>query len=123
MSSDFARKEVYHIPSTEPIPKGYNADALPIQLSLILMDWEMPIMNGLAATTKIRELEKEGLLTCRTPVIGVTANVRQQQIDEALKAGMDDVVAKPFRVAELLVRMKGIVAGTARDCGVPNEQI
>jgi DNA-binding response OmpR family regulator len=49
--------------------------------------------------------------------------VRQQQIDEALKAGMDDVVAKPFRVAELLVRMKGIVAGTARDCGVPNEQI
>jgi CheY-like chemotaxis protein len=87
------------------------------------MDWEMPIMNGLTATTKIRELEKEGLLTCRTPVIGVTANVRQQQIDEALKAGMDDVVAKPFRVAELLVRMKGIVAGMARDCGVPNEQI
>jgi DNA-binding response OmpR family regulator len=45
------------------------------------------------------------------PVIGVTANVRQQQIDTAMQAGMDDVVGKPFRVAELLARMKRIVKG------------
>ena len=91
-----------HVPS--------DADA-PIELSLILMDWEMPIMNGLTAVAKIRELEKEGLLIGRVPVIGVTANVRQQQVETAMKAGMDDVVGKPFRVGELLKRMRGIVDG------------
>ncbi|KAF9697857.1 hypothetical protein EKO04_004056 [Ascochyta lentis] len=90
------------------VPKPADA---PIELSLILMDWEMPIMNGLDAVARIRELERDGLLIGRVPVIGVTANVRQQQIEMAIQAGMDDVVGKPFRVAELLVRMRGIVKG------------
>lgn len=89
-----------------------------IELSLILMDWEMPIMNGLTAVEKIRELERDGLLHGRVPVIGVTANVRQQQIDTAIKAGMDDVVGKPFRVAELLARMRGIVEGVGGGAGL-----
>lgn len=93
-----------------PSANGATADA-PVELSLILMDWEMPIMNGLTAVAKIRELENEGLLVGRVPVIGVTANVRQQQIETAMQAGMDDVVGKPFRVAELLARMRGIVKG------------
>ena len=71
----------------------------------------MPIINGLTAVAKIRELEKDGLLNGRVPVIGVTANVRQQQIETAMQAGMDDVVGKPFRVAELLARMRRIVKG------------
>ncbi|KAI4632109.1 uncharacterized protein J4E87_001580 [Alternaria ethzedia] len=65
---------------------------LPIELSLILMDWEMPIMNGLTAVAEIRKLEQQGLLKERVPIIGVTANVRQQQIEQAMAAGMDDVV-------------------------------
>jgi CheY-like chemotaxis protein len=110
MSNSIALKEVHHIPSTEPIPNGHK-DASPIELSLILMDWEMPIMDGLTAVAEIRKLEAQGLLKERVPIIGVTANVRQQQIEQAMDTGMDDVVGKPFRVAELLVRMKGIVAG------------
>lgn len=70
-------------------------------------------MNGLMAVARIRELERDGVMRGRVPVIGVTANVRQQQIQTAMTAGMDDVVGKPFRVAELLVRMRGIVAGMA----------
>ncbi|KAL1792525.1 hypothetical protein ACET3X_009032 [Alternaria dauci] len=110
MSDSIALKEIYHIPSTEPIPSGYN-DVSPVELNLILMDWEMPIMNGLTAVAEIRKLEEQGLLRERVPIIGVTANVRQQQIEQAMATGMDDVVGKPFRVAELLVRMRGIVAG------------
>ncbi|KAF2621989.1 hypothetical protein BU25DRAFT_378719, partial [Macroventuria anomochaeta] len=90
------------------VPEGDDA---PVELSLILMDWEMPIMNGPTAVAMIRELEKDGLLSGRVPIIGVTANVRQQQIETAIEAGMDDVVGKPFRVAELLARMRGIVKG------------
>jgi CheY-like chemotaxis protein len=72
-------------------------------------------MNGLEAVKQIRLLELEGILTARVPVIGVTANVRQQQIQTAIGAGMDDVVGKPFKVAELLVRMKEIVKDTMID--------
>lgn len=74
----------------------------------------MPIMNGLTAVAKIREMVKDGLLKGRVPVIGVTANVRQQQIDSAIQAGMDDVVGKPFRVNELLARMKIVVASVGK---------
>lgn len=66
-------------------------------------------MNGLEAVAQIRQHEKHGMLKGRLPVIGVTANVRQQQIQTAISAGMDDVVGKPFRVAELIERMRGIV--------------
>ncbi|EOA87901.1 uncharacterized protein SETTUDRAFT_168709 [Exserohilum turcica Et28A] len=108
LSISIVRKEPCHVPCTEPMPEGYD-DAPPVDLSIILMDWEMPIMNGLTAVSEIRKLEQQGLLKARIPVIGVTANVRQQQIDTAMAAGMDHVVGKPFRVAELLVRMRGVV--------------
>jgi CheY-like chemotaxis protein len=97
-----------HVPVTEPTDPF---DSLPAELSLILMDWEMPVMNGLTAVARIRELERMGRLAWHIPVIGVTANVRPQQIEKAMEAGMDDVVSKPFRVAELMGRMRGVVGG------------
>lgn len=105
-----SRRTSYHIPCTEPPPAYHIDDANePLELSIICMDWEMPIMNGLDAVRQIRQLEVDGVLVGRIPVIGVTANVRQQQIEVAMAAGMDDVVGKPFHVAELLARMKRIV--------------
>jgi CheY-like chemotaxis protein len=105
-----SRRASYHIPCTEPPPTSHLEEVdMPLELSIICMDWEMPIMNGLEAVKQIRQLEADGTLMGRIPVIGVTANVRQQQIETAIAAGMDDVVGKPFRVAELLTRMKGIV--------------
>lgn len=60
----------------------------PIELSVILMDQEMPVMDGLTCTRRIRELEKEGKLKAHVPIIAVTANARQEQIQTALNAGM-----------------------------------
>jgi CheY-like chemotaxis protein len=59
-----------------------------MELSLILMDLEMPIMDGLAATRRIRDLEREGKVECHVPIIAVTANTRLEQMDTALEAGM-----------------------------------
>lgn len=59
-----------------------------IELSAVLMDQEMPVMDGLTCTKKIRELEKEGKLVRHVPVIAVTANARSEQIKTALDAGM-----------------------------------
>lgn len=66
------------------------------RFDLILMDVQMPVMDGLAATKLIRE--REALLERRTPIIAVTAGVDRQT---CLDAGMDDHLEKPVR-ADLL---------------------
>lgn len=59
-----------------------------IELGVVLMDQEMPVMDGLTCTRKIRELEAQGKLTGHVPIIAVTANARSEQIQTALNAGM-----------------------------------
>jgi CheY-like chemotaxis protein len=78
-------------------------------LSIILMDWEMPEMDGLTCCKRIREMEAHGELTAHIPIIGVTANVRSEQITEAKASGMDDVVGKPYRVPELLEKIEEVL--------------
>jgi CheY-like chemotaxis protein len=58
-------------------------------------------MDGLTCVRRIRELQKEGVVHDHVPVIAVTANVRSEQVEVALKAGMDNVISKPFRIPEL----------------------
>ncbi|KAK5937641.1 hypothetical protein PMZ80_010262 [Knufia obscura] len=71
-------------------------------LDVILMDWEMPVMDGLTCTREIRSLESSGHFATRPEVIAVTANVRPEQVQIAEEAGMDALVPKPFVVSELL---------------------
>jgi CheY-like chemotaxis protein len=77
-----------------------------IDLSVVLMDSEMPVMDGLTAVRQIREMQREGVLVDHVPVIAITANARIEQVNAALVAGMDDVVAKPFRVPELVAQIE-----------------
>ncbi|KAH7092217.1 hypothetical protein FB567DRAFT_435149 [Paraphoma chrysanthemicola] len=81
----------------------------PIPLSIILMDLEMPEMDGLTCCKRIRDMERTGELKKHVPVIAVTANVRGEQIATAKESGMDDVVSKPFRVADLLDKVKKVL--------------
>jgi signal transduction histidine kinase len=57
-------------------------------LTVVLMDLEMPVMDGLTCARKIRELEAEGTIVRHVPIIAVTANARAEQIDTAIGAGM-----------------------------------
>ncbi|PKX97274.1 putative sensor histidine kinase/response regulator [Aspergillus novofumigatus IBT 16806] len=74
----------------------------------ILMDQVMPVMDGNSATKAIRELEKERSAE-HTPVLGVTANVRAEQQEEMLQAGMDDVIHKPYKMDELTDKIEQLV--------------
>ena len=65
-----------------------RASDKPIELSVVLMDQEMPVMDGLTATRKIRELEHEGKFVRHVPIIAVTANARSEQVQTAMEAGM-----------------------------------
>jgi CheY-like chemotaxis protein len=72
------------------------------ELSIVLMDLEMPVMDSLTCVREIRRLQTEGSIVEHVPVIAVTANARSEQISMAKEAGMDSVVTKPFRIPELL---------------------
>ncbi|KAH6711410.1 hypothetical protein BKA61DRAFT_486945 [Leptodontidium sp. MPI-SDFR-AT-0119] len=80
-----------------------------IELAVILMDLEMPIMDGLTCTRMIRDYEADGTIVKHVPIIAVTANARLEQIETALAAGMDNVVSKPFRMPELIPKIYELV--------------
>lgn len=77
-----------------------------VYIDVILMDWEMPILDGLATSKRIRELEAQGELIRRIPIIAITANARDEQVQQALDAGMNDVLTKPFMVTEMLAKIR-----------------
>lgn len=58
------------------------------EVTVILMDLEMPVMDGLTCARRIRELQREGCVVRHVPIIAVSANARLEQIDSALEAGM-----------------------------------
>ena len=68
--------------------------ASPGTYDLILMDVQMPVMNGYEATAKIRALPDKKAASI--PIIAVTANAYQEDANEALEAGMDGYVSKPI---------------------------
>jgi CheY-like chemotaxis protein len=90
--------------STTRFWAGNEANGL--LLHIILMDLEMPVMDGLACVKEIRQLQREGVITSHIPVIAITANARNEQIAIAKESGMDSVVTKPFRLPELLPEME-----------------
>jgi CheY-like chemotaxis protein/anti-sigma regulatory factor (Ser/Thr protein kinase) len=68
--------------------------------SLILMDVQMPVMDGLEATRNIRLLEADRGLA-RTPVIGLTAGVLTSELEKCIDAGMNEVLSKPISLRSL----------------------
>jgi CheY-like chemotaxis protein len=76
---------------------------------IILMDQEMPIKDGNQATQEIRELQNQGKAGY-SHIIGVSANVREAQTQSMRDAGMDDIISKPYKVADLVKRIKDILS-------------
>lgn len=74
----------------------------------ILMDQEMPIKDGNAATVEIRELQEQGK-TGRSPILGVSANVRDAQTKSMLEAGMDAIISKPYKVEDLTKKIRSLL--------------
>ncbi|SDB92027.1 CheY chemotaxis protein or a CheY-like REC (receiver) domain [Williamwhitmania taraxaci] len=80
------------------------------RFDIILMDIQMPIMNGIVTTRKIREIESS--TNTHTPIIAITANALQGDREECISAGMDEYLSKPFQIEVLIQKMKKLLQGS-----------
>jgi CheY-like chemotaxis protein len=94
------------------VPDGRAAiDALAAKpYDVVLMDVQMPVMDGFEATAAIREKEKGG--DRRVPIIAMTAHSLKGDQERCLAAGMDGYVSKPIRTAELLTAIECLAGKT-----------
>ena len=76
---------------------------------IILMDIQMPIMNGYEAAAKIRRIDDRK--KADIPIIALTANAFSEDKDNAIKAGMNDHVPKPIDMNVLLPAMQKLITG------------
>ncbi len=75
--------------------------------NLILMDVQMPIMDGYQATTCIRNVRREDAK--RIPIIAMTANAYKEDIDKAISVGMNSHLSKPINVNEVFIALQAVL--------------
>jgi PAS domain S-box-containing protein len=92
----------------------YDADTF----DLILMDIQMPGMDGFEATSAIRE--KERATGTHIPIVAMTAHAMKGDRERCLEAGMDRYVSKPIRAGEMIETIESTVSGTKDEQGVPS---
>jgi signal transduction histidine kinase/HPt (histidine-containing phosphotransfer) domain-containing protein len=91
---------------------GYRADVVSDGLEalnalelnrydIVLMDCQMPVLDGYDATAGIRKKEASGIFGRRTPVIAMTANAMMGDREKCIAAGMDDYITKPIQADDL----------------------
>jgi signal transduction histidine kinase/ActR/RegA family two-component response regulator len=79
------------------------------EFDVILMDIQMPVMDGISAAKAIRA-EERSLKRPRTPILALTANALVHQVEEYLAAGMDGHVAKPIEISKLYDAMSRVLS-------------
>ena len=75
----------------------------------IVLDWMLPIQDGIAVLKKLREND------IKTPVLFLTAKDSSEDIVEALDSGADDYLKKPFSIDELLARVRSLIRRRNKD--------
>jgi CheY-like chemotaxis protein/anti-sigma regulatory factor (Ser/Thr protein kinase) len=81
---------------------------------VVLMDVQMPVMDGPTATRLIRERERRGGLG-RTPILALTANAMSHHAEEYRRAGMDGLVPKPINAGELIKAIQAAIADSSEE--------
>ncbi|KAK8088387.1 hypothetical protein PG997_003348 [Apiospora hydei] len=118
---EFLRKTSYWAAAKAGDSKRASSPPL-VDLSVILMDIEMPVMDGLACTRKIRDCQKSGEIIGHIPIMAVSANARSEQVSMARDSGMDDAISKPFRIPELMMKLETLSSSDPPPSSTPPAQ-
>ncbi|EME87990.1 histidine kinase [Pseudocercospora fijiensis CIRAD86] len=94
-------------PPSRPSPTISPAQS---DFDVVLMDIEMPVMDGITCTQQIRAFEANQGAHHRLPIIAVTANVRSEHGSAALEAGMDAITTKPYKIEDLVKQVEQFVS-------------
>ena len=100
LESYFRAEDGYRITASIPGAKQAVEVCRTSSVDLILMDVQMPRMNGYDATRQIRKLRDQKKVSI--PVIAMTVNAFEEDRNEAFAAGMDEHVAKPVEIKKLM---------------------
>ena len=79
---------------------------------VVLMDVQMPEMDGMEATASIRNLESSAEPPRHTPIIAMTANAMKGDREQCLEAGMDGYISKPVKRRTLFAEIDRVLAGS-----------
>lgn len=111
VASKFLQKLGYQV---EVVPNGREAVEMLACASYdaVLLDCDMPDMDGYEAARVIRQQEEE--TRTRVPIIALTGHVSQDAIDRCRQAGMDDVITKPVTLAVLRTLLDRVLEGLTR---------
>ena len=107
------KKVINQMGEVEALEAGDGVEALKElaesgPVDLMLVDWNMPNMDGLTLVTKVRENDKS------TPIIMVTTEAEKPRIIQAIKAGANNYVVKPFTPDTLLSKIEATVKRAAQ---------
>lgn len=78
------------------------------KFDLVLMDIQMPVMDGIEATKEIRKIEMSKKIKEQTKIIAITAYVMERDRSMCLGAGMNEYLAKPFKPNDLIYLINGL---------------
>jgi len=109
--------EVHIVPDGKEAVEAWRTGAY----DLILMDIQMPVMDGITAASTIREAERTSGRR-RTPIVALTANALTHQVEEYLAVGMDAHVAKPIEIAKLYDAISSVLNAAATGSSANNAQ-
>ena len=107
------KKVLTDLPGAEFAEAGDGVEALAViaaegkPFSLIMIDWNMPNMDGITLVGKIRETDK------KTPLIMATTEGEKSRVLEAIRAGVNNYVVKPFTPEGLIEKVKTTLAKVA----------
>lgn len=107
---ELLERKGYEITIVDNGLKVFDAMENKRNFDMILMDVQMPVMDGLEATSIIREIEKES--GGHIPIIGITAYSMKADRERCIEAGMDDYLAKPFTKDEFYKKIEHFIYKT-----------
>ena len=90
------------------------------EYDLVLMDCQMPELDGLEATQRIRQFETEGILKGHLPIVALTANAIKGDREKCLEAGMDEYLSKPVQKDQVIDAIERLLSNDDKNSNENN---